>query len=99
MDDATRSKFLLYREKVRKFSEKNFRNNYIENKELRGKYYELDHKYSIYEGFIHEIPESIIADVSNLHVIPREENRQKSSNSSITFEELINEISERDELI
>jgi hypothetical protein len=80
MDDTERAKFLLYQEKVRKLSEKNFKSYYVDNKELRGRDFELDHKYSIYEGFRNGVPESIIADLCNLEVIPKTENRSKGSN-------------------
>ena len=68
--------------------------NKIENIELQGKEhgYELDHKYSIYDGFINNVDPKIIAHYKNLQVVTIEENRQKSKNSSITLEELLSEI-------
>jgi hypothetical protein len=63
----------------------------IENLNLRGNEhnYELDHKYSIYKGFINNIPPIKIAHYKNLQVIPKEENRSKGINCSITLSELL----------
>jgi hypothetical protein len=97
MNDVERAKFLLYQEKVRKLSEKNFKKYYVDNKELRGGDYELDHKYSISEGFKNDVPESILADLCNLEVIPKEQNRRKGSRCSIELQELLDQISENDE--
>jgi hypothetical protein len=92
-----RAKFLLYCENVRKLSEKNFRRYYVDNKELRGNEYHLDHKLSILEGFTKGIPEEIIADIANLEIIKKGDNLRKGSKSSITFDELLDIIVERDE--
>jgi hypothetical protein len=97
MDQITRAKFLLYRENVRKLSEKNFKNNFIDNKEYRGQNYHLDHKLSILEGFQRGLPEEIVADVANLEILDKSSNLKKGTDSSITFEELIDIISEREE--
>jgi hypothetical protein len=97
MKDAERAKFLLYQEKVRKLSEKNFKKYYVENKDLRGGEYELDHRYSIHEGFRNDVPESIIADLCNLEVIPKSENRRKGSRCSIELQELLDQITDNEE--
>jgi len=98
-EDWQRALFLLYQEKVRKLSEKNYKENYLEKKELRGKGYSLDHKISIKECFEKKIPIIIAADIANLEMIPEEHNREKGSKSSIIFEELIDAINDREELI
>lgn len=43
--------------------------------------YQLDHKISISDGFSKNIDPSIIADISNLRMIPWKENREKGSDS------------------
>lgn len=54
--------------------------------------YQLDHKYSILEGFKNDISPEIIGNIKNLEFIPWEENLKKSDNCSITLEELTNDI-------
>jgi len=53
--------------------------------------YDLDHKFSIQEGFNRNIPPYIIADISNLEYIPSVDNRSKGTKCSITEKELINQ--------
>lgn len=50
--------------------------------------YQLDHKYSILEGFKNNISPEIIGNITNLEFIPWEQNRLKHANCSITIEEL-----------
>jgi len=75
----------LTRQQVKKY------HNKIENIELRGfeKGYELDHKFSIYEGFIKNLPAEYIANYKNLKVIPIRKNRIKRTNSSISYQTLL----------
>ena len=97
MNDEERGKFLVYQEKVRKLSEKNFKRYYVDDKNLRGGEYELDHRYSIYEGFKNDVPECIVADLCNLQIIPKSENRKKGSKCSIELDELLEQITENEE--
>ena len=66
----------------------------IENIELQGKEhgYSLDHKYSIYDGFTNNVDPEIIAHHKNLECISELENLKKGRNSSITLEELLEDI-------
>ena len=48
----------------------------------------LDHKFSIYEGFKKDVSPEIIGHISNLHFIPWQENRAKGDSSIITLNEL-----------
>lgn len=50
--------------------------------------FQLDHKFSILEGFKEGIEPEIIGNIYNLEFIPWEENLKKGSNCSITEEEL-----------
>lgn len=54
--------------------------------------YDLDHKFSIQEGFNRNIPPYVIADISNLEYIPSDINRSKGAKCSITQKELFNQI-------
>jgi hypothetical protein len=56
----------------------------------RNKYYHLDHRFSITEGFKHNIPPYIIGSQHNLEIVPSRLNEQKGVNCSITKEELFN---------
>jgi len=51
--------------------------------------YQLDHKYSIIEGFKNNISPEIIGGIKNLEFIPWEENIKKRTKCSITINELI----------
>jgi hypothetical protein len=51
--------------------------------------YHVDHKYSRADGFKNGVPPEIIGHVANLRFIPWTENLLKSSESSITLEELL----------
>mgnify|MGYP003515132605 CR=1 FL=1 len=86
--------FIAYRDKVRLLSEESFRSNFyeLENSSLRGKGYELDHVLSIYEGFKHNVPENVMANVRNLRMITSHDNKIKGRNSSKTSEELMFEV-------
>ena len=89
--DYERGKYLVYAEEVRKLTEKTFRKEFIENSELRGYDWQLDHKVSVRDCYINEIPPGIAAHVCNLQMVPRGYNQHKGSRSSITASELIEE--------
>jgi hypothetical protein len=57
----------------------------------------LDHKFSVLDGFINKIDPKIISHPCNLQIITRKENRIKSFNSSISLEELNEQIKIFDE--
>jgi hypothetical protein len=46
--------------------------------------YHLDHKYSIMEGFIRNIPPYIIGNINNLEMLPYDDNIRKHKGCSIT---------------
>ena len=52
--------------------------------------FELDHKFSIFNGFLNNIPYHIISSTHNLALIHWEENAKKGKNNSIDIEELYN---------
>ncbi len=68
----------------------------IKNLELRGRSegYDLDHIFSIFEGFDKQIDPEIIGHWKNLRIVESSENRSKGKNSSIKISELINKIKE-----
>ena len=68
----------------------------LENIEKRGHItiegsYHLDHKYSIKQGFIDNIPVWVIGDICNLEMILGKHNLSKQEKCSITKEELFRE--------
>jgi len=65
----------IYKDKIRKINR-------------RSREFQLDHKYSIYEGFINDVDPKIISHWKNLEVIPASVNASKQSKCSITIEEL-----------
>jgi len=52
--------------------------------------YSVDHKFSIFHGFINKVPLEIISCVYNLRVIPLKENSTKLISSCISLQELMN---------
>jgi hypothetical protein len=69
----------------------------LPNADKRGKAgvigaYNLDHRYSIKEGFLNDVDPGIIGNIANLEFIPWEENLKKNKDCSITLEELKNNI-------
>jgi hypothetical protein len=87
--------FMLYRELVLKYtlrSWKKYQSIINPNNFCRGKEYELDHMYSITQGFIDKIPPEIMGHHCNLRLIPKSANRSKRVKCSITLEELLGNI-------
>ena len=66
----------------------------LDNIEKRAAYgksedpYQLDHKFSVVDGYIENIPPYIIGNIVNLEMLPARQNTSKGSKSSITKEEL-----------
>lgn len=58
--------------------------------------YHLDHKYSIYQGFVDDIDPKIIGSIYNLEMLPFDKNISKGCKCSITKEELISEYLRKD---
>ena len=84
--------FELYKRKVRNISDK-FRSNLkniekVGQKHINDEAYEVDHIFSIYDGFNNNIPTYIIGDIVNLKCIPWKENNKKRTTSLLTIEEL-----------
>lgn len=82
----------LYKEQVLNHTYKSWQHyqSIINPLELqRGHEYELDHKFSITEGFKQSVSPSIIGHYANLELIPKDANRSKRINCSITLEELV----------
>lgn len=82
-----------YRSDVMKVTNKQNFNELENNDKKRGLCgvpgaYQLDHKFSIFEGFKEGIEPEIIGNINNLEFIPWEENLNKGSRCSITEEEL-----------
>jgi hypothetical protein len=97
-NEARYAMFLLYEKKVRKETEKSFRKVFLQKKHLRGQDWVLDHKMSIFDCFNCQVPVSMAAHVCNLEMIPKEENLRKGRKSTLNFGELIQEITEYEEI-
>lgn len=92
--DQQRAEYLLYNEQVRKLTERTFKREFIDNKNLRGKGWSLDHRLSVKECFLNEVPVEMASHVCNLEMVPTEYNLSKGSKSTITFTELIELVTE-----
>jgi hypothetical protein len=75
--------YSIYKSKVNKLTEITYNTykNEIDNNNLRGYDYHLDHIVSIKDGFINEIPAEIIASKFNLKIVTAKQNLSKNSNS------------------
>ena len=84
------SNFQLYKQQVRRFTERSWNNRqgYINHHKLsRGHTtYHIDHNFSVYDGFVKNIPPYIIGHWSNLELIPYDENIRKGKFSIIEAE-------------
>ena len=82
----------LYREQVLNHTYKSWKHHQNKINPLgleRGSEYELDHKFSITEGFKQNVGPEVIGHYSNLELLPKDDNRSKRIKCSITLEELI----------
>lgn len=66
----------------------------LENSDKRGLCgvqgaYQLDHMYSVKDGYINDVPPHIVGSLANVRFIPWENNLAKSTRSSITKDELL----------
>lgn len=87
-----------YRKLVLKFTnEQNLKE--LENYNLRGKNFHLDHIYSIFQGFKENIPAHIIGNIVNLRIISAHENASKKEKCAIDKNELFKLFVERSETI
>jgi len=78
---------LLTAETYRKYKEKINPNNLPHGRGNSG--YQLDHKFSISQGFKHDIPPKIMASLVNLEMLPSHINNSKNYKCSITKEKLL----------
>lgn len=69
-----------YKAEVWKLTEKQPLNT-LKGIELRGQYYHLDHKISIWDGFKNNYPASFIANINNLRIISKNDNFRKNIQS------------------
>lgn len=88
-----KNRYKIYEQKVRIYTEIEVKKylDKIENMNLRGLLYHLDHKYSIYDGFKNNIDPKIISCWRNLQIISKDDNLIKKSKSCIKLEQLIEE--------
>lgn len=93
-EEKNRAEYLLYNEKVRKLTECTFRNEFVDDGNLRGKEYHLDHKLSVRECFENDVPPEMAAHICNLEIISSDDNLKKGSKSTITYAELIEDIAD-----
>lgn len=86
-----KSEWEQYREKVINYTRSswiNYEHLINPNNYDRGKEYELDHKFSITEGFLNNIPPEVIGNHVNLELLPKSINRSKYTKCSISKEDL-----------
>ena len=85
----------LYREQVLNHTYRSWQHHQDKINPLgleRGSKYELDHKFSITEGFKQGVDPAVIGHFANLELIPKSVNRSKRILCSITLEELLQQV-------
>lgn len=86
------SKYDKYKKQVARYTYKSLVNNgdivKNSNKKVIGDNLDLDHKFSMTEGFKNNIPPKVIGNWRNLEYIPLLENRSKGGKCSISLEEI-----------
>lgn len=89
--DSQLEDFDLYKRKVRELSEIEFRREFysFQNAKERGNGFDLDHKFSIFEGFKQNIPVYLIGFIHNLEMFCTKENKSKYVKCSITLNEIL----------
>lgn len=89
-----RPEFINYLEKVRTITTENYNKYFYEilNAKKRSREWHLDHKYSIHNGFINNIPPEVVGHYKNLEILYHSINESKFSKNSITITELLNDI-------
>lgn len=90
-----KSDWELYREQVLNHTYKSWQQHQNKINPLgleRGSEYELDHKFSITEGFKQGVDPAVIGHFANLEIIPKSVNRSKRIRCSITLEELLQQV-------
>lgn len=91
-----RDRYKIYKRRVRYYTSKNC--IHLKNYEKRANHYNdknayhVDHKFSISHGFENNIPPYIIGSFYNLQMLPWKQNLEKSTNCSITIEELLEKV-------
>lgn len=93
--DEFLSDYQKYRKQVKKLTEETYKkykdiinpNNFkrVTNGNIG---YQLDHKYSIFEGFLNDIDPHILSNQHNLQMLEWSKNRKKSKDCSISLNEL-----------
>lgn len=81
-----------YRKDVINYTRKSYKEHSSQinpNNKKRGNGFELDHRFSITEGFNHNIPPEVVGHWTNLEVIDEKENASKWARSSITKDQLM----------
>jgi len=93
-DPLIQKEFKKYLRKVYRYTNQTCRKYNIKEIELRGKEngYELDHIYSIFDGFTNNVDPKDISHRKNLRIVPTDINRQKGSRSDFSLEELYERI-------
>jgi len=87
-----KTKWDLYREQVLNHTYRSWQHHQNKINPLgleRGREFELDHKFSITEGFKQGVDAAIIGHFVNLELLPKLVNRSKRIRCSITLEELV----------
>ena len=79
-----------YRSLVHVITERNIKKFGLDNIHLRGKDYQVDHMFSIVEGYERSINPFIIGDINNLKILSSFDNNRKNRACSIELDELLN---------
>jgi hypothetical protein len=90
-DHLLMSEFKKYHNSVKNYTSRSFRKykNLLCKTYPRSINYQLDHIYSIFDGFKNKIDPRIIGSIVNLQILPQDINKKKNVQSWITIERLL----------
>jgi hypothetical protein len=93
VSDCDLSKYKIYFRECWRLSNATYNEHKhtIDPQTLRSNKFHLDHKFSIYEGFKHNVPAALIGSEKNLQILDAKTNQQKHTKSSISLDTLYGE--------
>lgn len=85
--DPNGKDYLAYRQKVRRYSSRSFKEHFPGK--LRTRTTHLDHIYSILDGWLNGVSPAIVGHCTNLRLLPGRMNQSKSSKSEKSLKQLL----------
>lgn len=90
VNSSEKTEWKLYRQEITRLTvrKENYSKIPLIETHILGSGLDVDHMYSVYDGFVNHVPAEIVANYVNCCVMPEADNIRKCSTSSITLAEL-----------